>query len=717
MKYYDSQHIKSYLFGQYLRHGIKLTIGIIMPSLFFVWADNLYAGLIISLGAFYVSIADHPGPVTHRKNGMLVANIFIFFTAVVSGFLNHYYWLLIIEIPLFCFLFGMLMVYGVRASATGTAALLMMVSSIYFKDNSIHFIEYALLSLAGGIWYMVLSLSLNQIRPYRQAQQDLGECILEIGDYLRLKAQFFDTKTSIESLYQKLVVKQIKVNDHQDNVRQNVFRTRRKVSETMKSGRLVLMIFIDIVELFEQAMSIQHNYKRLRYKYGEYQILPIFRDLINKLAIEIDDLGYALINNEKPKKLLSFDNDLENIKKELDDLEAQGVSVLTLKKILIKIRNMTRLLAHIYNYFQAEQLTFLSKTEEADLTKFVSRQDFDWKIIINNLSFRSVAFRHSIRLSIGCFLAFLISLWLPNNEHSHWVLLTVLVILKPDFGLTRRRNYERIIGTLSGGLIGAMILFLIENETAKLIILTVFMIMAFSFNRTRYAISVLFMTALILILLSFVNETSNLYNTSERILFTIIGSAIAFSASYFILPTWESSQIKPYLSASLKANLNYLQQMTTRLSGSFSEVSFKLARKELYMQTAHLSAAHQRMLNEPKRKQIQATFINEFAVLSHILASYLASLSYSLVDLETQSSIDVSHLKLIRKAKYHLEQAINNIDKNSLPIEFDLPDITRQTHEKNSDILFIEKQLILIEKVSADIEKLSEKLSELPDNK
>ncbi len=262
-----------------------------------------------------------------------------------------------------------------------------------------------------------------------------------------------------------------------------------------------------------------------------------------------------------------------------------------------------------------------------------------------------------------------------------------------------------------------MILFLIENETAKLIILTVFMIMAFSFNRTRYAISVLFMTALILILLSFVNETSNLYNTSERILFTIIGSAIAFSASYFILPTWESSQIKPYLSASLKANLNYLQQMTTRLSGSFSEVSFKLARKELYMQTAHLSAAHQRMLNEPKRKQIQATFINEFAVLSHILASYLASLSYSLVDLETQSSIDVSHLKLIRKAKYHLEQAINNIDKNSLPIEFDLPDITRQTHEKNSDILFIEKQLILIEKVSADIEKLSEKLSELPDNK
>ena len=647
---------------------------------------------------------------------MLAANIFIFLTAVTSGLLNHYYWLLIIEIPLFCFVFGMMMVYGERASAIGTAALLMMVSSIYF-NYSIHFIEYALLSLAGGIWYMLLSLSLNQIRPYRQAQQDLGECILQIGDYLGLKAQFFDDKTSIEKLYQKLVIKQIKVNNLQDDVRQNVFRTRKKVNETMKSGRLVLMIFIDIVGLFEHAMSIQYNYQRLRFKYGQYQILHLFRDLINKLAIEIDDLGYALINNEKPRKLLSFDSDLEDIKKELDDLEAQGLSVLTLKKILIKIRNMAQLLAHIYNYFQAEQLTFLSKTEEADLTKFVSRQDFDWKIFVNNLSFRSVAFRHSIRLSIGCSLAFLISLWLPNNEHSHWILLTVLVILKPDFGLTRKRNYQRIIGTLSGGIIGAMILFLIQDETAKLVILTVFMIMAFSFNRTKYAISVLFMTALILILLSFINETSNLYYTTERILFTIIGSAIAFSTSYFILPTWESSQIKPYLTSSLKANLNYLHQMTIRLSGSFSEVSFKLARKDLYMQIAHLSAAHQRMLNEPKRKQIQATSINEFVVLNHILASYLASLSYSLVDSETQNSIDVSHLKLIRKAKHHLEQAINNIDKNSLPIEFDLPDITRQIHEKNSDILFIKKQLILIEKVSADIEKLSEKLSELPDNK
>ncbi|GJM05457.1 MAG: hypothetical protein DHS20C09_14480 [marine bacterium B5-7] len=477
------------------------------------------------------------------------------------------------------------------------------------------------------------------------------------------------------------------------------------------------MIFIDAVTLFEQAMSIQHDYSMIRKKYAQYQILAMYRNLINKLAIEVEDLGYALINNEKPRPLLTFDDDLEALKKDLDELEAQGVSVLDLKKTLIIIRNITQRLGIMYNYFQAEQLTFLSKTEEDDLTKFVSHQELDWKMFKNNLSIRSTAFRHSIRLASGCLLGYLISLLLPNGQHSYWILLTLLVILKPDFSLTKTRNYERIIGTIAGGLSGALILLLVQNEMAKLILLILFMILAFSFNRTRYAISVLFMTALILILLSFIYETSNLYLTSERILYTVIGSAIAFTSSYFILPTWESLQVKPYLADNLKANLTYLQQIVARLDEkTFSATSFKLARKELYMQTAHLSAAFQRMLHEPKSKQGNATLINEFVVLSHILSSYLASLSSSMEEAPIQKVMNVEHLKLIRKTKSHLKRAINHIDKAPFAIDLKLPEISENTVDKNSDSLFLHKQLDLIEKVSAEIEKLSATLSELPNN-
>jgi len=705
---YDTQHIKSHLFGQYLAYGIKVTVGIILPSIIFAWADDLQSGLIVSLGAFYVSIADHPGPVAHRRNGMLVTNLFILIVGLLSNISNQIPWFLAVEIPVFCFIFGMLMIYGARASAAGMAALLMMVSSIYLVDSSIHFIANAFLSLAGGAWYMVLSLSLNQIRPYRQAQQDLGESILEVSDYLKLKAGFFEDIITDDNLYQKLIIKQIKINNHQDDVRQNVFRTRRKVNETMKSGRIIIMIFSDTVALFEQAMSIQHEFKEIRKKYAQYQVLSMYSDIIKKISVEMDDLGYALINNEKPRHLQNLEKDLEKIKSRLDEVEAQGESVLALKKTLINVRNITRHLEHMYNYFQAEQLTFLSKTEEVDLTKFISHQSFDWRLFKNNISLRSTAFRHSIRLAIGCLVGYLIALLLPNIGHSHWILITILVILKPDYSLTWQRNYERIIGTLIGGLAGALILFFIPNEGVKLSFLVIFMILAFSFNRTRYSVSVLFMTALVLILLSFIYQSSSLYLTTERIMYTVIGSVIAFSTSYFVLPTWESVHIKTYLSDSLKANLTYLQQIMAILDQkTYSTTSFQLARKELYMQTAHLSAALQRMLHEPKSKQVKATYINEFVVLSHILSSYLASFSGSLEDVRIQKLITVDHIKLVRKTKLHLEQAIAFINKEDFVIDFIFPDLMEKAQNKDSDTIYIQKQLELIEKVSSDIEKLS----------
>lgn len=708
MMIYDRQQIKSHLFGQYLAHGIKVTVGIILPSIIFVWVDDLQSGLIVSLGAFYVSLADHPGPIVHRRNGMLVTNLFIYIVALLNSVSNQFPWILAVEIPIFCFIFGMLMIYGARASAAGMAALLMMVSSIYLVNPSIHFITNAFLSLAGGLWYMTLSLSLNQIRPYRQAQRDLGECILEIGDYLKLKAEFFHDTIPDENLYQKLIIKQIKVNNHQDDVRQNVFRTRRKVNETMKSGRIVIMIFSDIIALFEQAMSIQHEFKEIRQKYAQYQVLSMYSDIIKKISIELDDLGYALINNEKPRSLLNLDHDLEKIKSRLDELESQRESVLTLKKILINVRNIARHLEHMYNYFQAEQLTFLSKTKEADMTKFISHQSFDWKLFKNNLSLRSTAFRHSIRLAVGCLVGYLIALSLPNIGHSHWILITILVILKPDYSLTRQRNYQRIIGTLIGGLAGALILFFIPNEGVKLTFLIIFMILSFSFNRTRYSVSVLFMTALVLILLSFIYESSSLYLTTERIMYTVIGSVVAFTTSYFVLPTWESVHIKSYLSDSLKSNLIYLQQIIAILNAkTYSDTSFQLARKELYMQTAHLSAALQRMLHEPKRKQVYASYINEFVVLSHILSSYLASLSSSLEDVRIQKLINIDHVKLVRKTKIHLEQAITLIEKEALVINFEFPDLKADNQSNDSDTIYIQKQLELIEKVSSDIEKLS----------
>lgn len=111
------------------------------------------------------------------------------------------------------------------------------------------------------------------------------------------------------------------------------------------------------------------------------------------------------------------------------------------------------------------------------------------------------------------------------------------------------------------------------------------------------------------------------------------------------------------------------------------------------------------MMNEPKRKQHKITEVHKFVVLNHILSSYLANLSASF--LENSASINSEQLKLIRKSRFYLEEAIEKIDSNMEGSTKTKLHIHLSDKKADSEIT---EQLELITKVSADLSKISEKL-------
>ncbi len=84
-------------------------------------------GIIISEGALCVSIGDAPGPVEHKRNGMLYSNVFVFLIALLTGLVNDNLFLLGLLVLFSSFFFSMFTVYGNRAASVGTAALLIMI--------------------------------------------------------------------------------------------------------------------------------------------------------------------------------------------------------------------------------------------------------------------------------------------------------------------------------------------------------------------------------------------------------------------------------------------------------------------------------------------------------------------------------------------------------------------------------------------------------------
>ena len=158
----------------------------------------------------------------------------------------------------------------------------------------------------------------------------------------------------------------------------------------------------------------------------------------------------------------------------------------------------------------------------------------------------------------------------------------------------------------------------------------------------------------------------------------------------------------------LIANYHYLHHVAEELSGKKSDViSYKLARKDVYVSSANLGSAFQRMLTEPKSKQQNIKEYHKFVVINHMLSSYIATL---MTTIQHANSIDIdsSHIKLIRKSLYILSDVIKKMNSpNFNELEITIADVKKEISHSSESILLYE-QLELVHKLILDIQKLSQ---------
>ena len=624
---------KSFINSHYLSEGLRITVGIVLPALLFNHFHLLAVGVVVSLGAMSVSITDNPGPIHHRKNGMLACIIINTLMAMLTGFAAPYPFLLGGLILVACFIFSMIGVFGTRANSVGVSALLVMVLNIDRHHQGWDVVINAGYILAGAVWYMLLSLALYSFRPYKLAQQALGECILATADYMRIRASFYDKEVDYNKTYENMLSQQIVVHEKQNLVRELLFKSRNVIKDSTNTSRTLLMIFTDIVDLFERTMSSYHDYKALHEVFDEEDILEQYHQLVLELSNELDEIGIAIKSGEASEetgllaahisKTKIYFNEFRDSKRTAENVDG----FISMRHILNSIGDIASRIhtLHLYTTYDKELTKKIAMP--ADYDQFISHQPVDLKLLIDNLSFASNTFRHAVRISIATVLGFIVSMFFPLG-HSYWILLTIIVILKPAYSLTKKRNYQRLAGTILGALIGLLILNFIKDREVLFVIMLLLMIGTYSLLRTNYMFSVIFMTPYILLLFHLLSDVSFKIIITDRITDTAIGSVIAFIANLILLPAWEQDQMSNYMLQAIKSNKNYFNDIAAAFTGNPVTInSYKLSRKNAFVALANLSDAFSRMLAEPKSKQKNSKQLYQFVVLNHMLTSHIATLS------------------------------------------------------------------------------------------
>jgi uncharacterized membrane protein (TIGR01666 family) len=620
---------KKFITSQHLSTGINVTIAVLVPGIILYRYDMLSIAIGIPLGAMFVSLSDSAGPPQHRTNGMIAAILLNSLMILVAGFSYAYPVLATIEIAIFGIILSMGGVFGNRTNNIGIMALIAFIlGGAHITQNPW---QQSFYYLIGGAWYALFSLTSYQLRPYKLVEQLVGESLIEINNYLQTKGELYSKNVNYATVYEKLLPQQIAIHKLQEDIRELMFKTRTFVKESTDKSRRLMMIFLDSIDLFEQIMTTQQDYAKLHKDFDDTTILDQYHFNIKTIAHTLELVGISIQSANYRAGSYHYQQELAKSKQLFSAIRKEHLNAatveafITLRHILYNLEKLTERLDRIVVYLNKKEK--IKQPVNITTQPFITHQQFNFRMFFSNLTISSVHFRHALRVTIALLCGYIISLYFPLG-HGYWILLSIASIMKPSFGTSKKRNFERVLGTVTGALAGFSFLYITQNHAAIFIAMLIAMATAYSFLRLQYFVSSAFITLYVLLSFYFLQGTlAGVFN--DRVIDTLIGSAISFVCSYFILPSWEYSSIKDVVLTAIKANKEYFIKATGYFTGNApTELDYKIARKGAFVTLANLSEALQRMLTDPKSRQHALQDYHQFTVTHHILTSYIASISY-----------------------------------------------------------------------------------------
>ena len=649
-----TSELKKFVTSQYIYSGVRIALAVVIPSIILAYLGVLKQFFLFPLGTIFLALTDMPGPFHRRRNSLILALFFYFSISLVAGLLKDFPILIFLEIIIFGLFFTMLGIYGKRLDIVGSLTLVVFAIFIDGAPGVHSALWNACVFSLGAAWFFIVFLLVTVLKPYKLAEQMIGENYIELGKYLRLKSQFYLKNPDFEAIYSQIFGLEVRIKEHQEATREVVFKTRQMVRESTSTSRLLMQLFLNSFDLHEMLILSTNDYKKLQKSFGDKEILEKINLYLNKLSNELINIGISIQGGMKATPIINISDELHQLHEEFFELRNKEMNAETLenfmilRQIFLRITEISDEIQTIYKLKTQNIKLVKSLSTGLDLEKFVTKEEkLNHKVFINNFSLKSNHFRHAIRITLAMMIGYAISKFQFLNIHKvYWILITILAIMRPAYSITKRRNILRIYGTVAGAIVGFVIVYYITNPIVLLGIFLVCLMLTFSLLKDKYAWAVFFMTVYIFLIFDFMKPGNFNDIFLERLFDTLIAAVIVFLVSYLVLPVWEHQKNKTLILKYIKANDKYFNRIIDILNQKNIEIQdYKMSRKEAIISLANLSDNFQKMLSDPKDQQKNLENIHLFVTTAHLFTAYVASLSQYALKGENYSEIDLSGWK------------------------------------------------------------------------
>ena len=713
----SASQLQRFIYSHHLYSGMIRATGTLLPVMILGGLFGFYAaGLVATFGALCVAFIDQPGAHENRRWEMLGGTLLSTLTVAITGLASNHPWLLWLAVIGQCFGYSMLSVYGKKGGQIGFACLLLMTVTMHEALSTDQVWLHTLTSLGGGLFYTIFSYSLSRAMNLREKEQALSVALFATSDYVAQRADMYNIDHDLDESYRKLIASQSNMTDKQQAARDMVLRgITGKITPNQPKRMMLWNLFVDTIEILDTLVATRTDYSLLRTKLADSDILIFMRDALYKMSIDLDRIALAIARERIATPRNSVKAELRALEFEIDQMERNGYArqepdVYHLcVEILRRLRHSANTVQRMIN------LTDMSKNTEAiqptvldqSLSQFLSREKYRVGMITSNLRLDSPICRYALRVTLAAACAMALWTLVPAlAPQGYWILLTVLIIMKPGFALTRQRNGWRLFGTLMGCVVALGALYSTNNNTWLFGAMVLSTIIGGSLLQLNYMMASVFNTNAVLLAFHFVDPSATTI-ISDRAIDTLIGSVISFACSYF-LPWWEA-QFMPSLSrAALNANREYLRaglHYVDTLQANKkdpqnsdihrAEVAWRLARKNVYVALGNFAEAFYRMMLEPRTRQWHVVEFNNLMIQTHMLASQINAVMHVLTTSAQANPIVTYHLSQIVP---HL-QADRSSPLPALPtsiVDGSLPNFAYPMTQMQKTIINIDDEIAVI---------------------
>ena len=639
-----NKHLKNlelFLKSSNFYKGIRLSFAVVTPFVVLSLLGYSQFAPAIVVGAFLNAPGDIPGSLKRKVNAILISIGLTMLITTIILFSKPYFPILLFSMAIISFIVSLISVYGFRASLVSFSGLLSMVIAFAIqKETAQEILTHVGLMGIGGLWYLLVSYTFQKLAPQKDKNQLLSDTLGLIGKYLKLRAKLLTKREEREALMKQALVLQTQINEKHETLREVLF-TGRKRSGRSHYDEKELLIFISSVNIFELVEAKHLDYHEIDRIFSDKKHhLKASKNLNKVMGNHLIKLAELLIQNNKlPNKdslLKALSNSNEAIAKYIEEVKLPKAreGALVLKNLydyqellLEEIRAIRRVMANVEN---ASKVSF----KRQDASQFLTLQEYNLNVIIQNLSFNSNLFRHALRFTVAMLFAFIVGTIL-DIHNTYWILLTIIVIIRPNYGLTKERSKDRIIGTFIGAAIAIAIVLLTQNTIVYGVLAIISLTLSIALIQQNYKSAAALITINIVFVYSLINP--NAFEVIQyRVVDTIIGAIIAIVANYILWPSWEVNNLKNVLVNALKKNKSYILA-TKDLYHEKEEnlLAYKIARKEVFLAISNLNAAFQRLTQDPKSKQKEFELIYNLVTLNQTMVSAIASIGSFIMNHKT----------------------------------------------------------------------------------